>query len=71
MSSASCAALRRVLNQKNRTGEKEMSKILDDETVCHVFNCKSKQDLIADASQSALFHWLLWDFCQRQPSVGS
>lgn len=55
MSSASCAALRGVLNQKNGTGEKEMCKILDDETVCHVFNRKSKQHLTADASQSALF----------------
>lgn len=32
-----------------------MCKILDDETVCHVFNRKSKQHLTADASQSALF----------------
>lgn len=71
MSSASCAALLHVLNQQNRTAEKEMCKILDDETVCHVFNRESKQHLIADASQSALFHWLLWDYCRRQPGVGS
>lgn len=47
-----------------------MCNILADETECHVFNCKSMQHLIADASRSALYHWLLWDYCWRQPSVG-